>query len=420
MQCDEPISLQRVITHGSTKGDGWWPGGSNGDAPARYWQERVDSTMAETAPQEPCMDKSEGAKVSRLADIIWRMWPWMTWSLPVALVLVPAMSPGAGWYALFLLLLSPVIVAGAGLLGSLPRFVLRRAGHESAPVGLVWLLLLHWWSWIAVILTFRDASDVGPVPSALSRLAPEPVSYDSVDVIRQAAGVVVVVTWLAVVTRVAAGGPFPRPAYLVAAGYVTILAAPALLIVATMHASEETASQRDDAGERAGDIADHSAEAQKQRYETRYVELQESMVPMREAIAPDGWEATVRLQEARSADGSTGFDAYSVQLSYRLDRALEDSEFNQVDRLLDDAGWEQNDSPMTSDAEFEHPGGAEVDLITSEDHLVIRMESPVWWGDEDVLRDPPEERDGPLTTEDRDEVMREEPTYAADEWPEAP
>lgn len=380
--------------------------------------------MAETAPQELRMDESDRVKVPRLAEIIWRMWPWMTWSLPVALVLVPAMSPEAGWYALFLLLLSPVIVAGAGLLGSLPRFVLRRAGHESAPVGLVWLLLLHWWSWIAVILTFRDASDTGPVPSALSGLSPEPVSYDSVDVIRQAAGVVLVVTWLAVVTRVAAGGPFTRSAYLVAAGYVTVLAAPALLIVATMHASEETASQRDDAGERAGDVAGLSAEAQKQRYETRYVELQESMVPMREAISPDGWEATVRLQEARSADGPTGFDAYAVQLRYRLDRAVEDSEFDQIARLFEDAGWEQNDSPMTPDAEFEHPGGAEVDLITGEDHLVIRMVSPVWWGDEDVLRDPPEEPDGPRTMEDieaqRRDQEEEAPTYSADEWPEAP
>ena len=157
-----------------------------------------------------------------------------------------------------------------------------------------------------------------------------------------------------------------------------------------------------------------------QRCETRNVELQESMVPMREAISPDGWEATGRLQEARSADGATGFDAYAVQLSYRLDRALDDSEFDQVARLLDDAGWEQNDSPMTSDAEFEHPDGAEVDLITGEDHLVISLESPAWWGDEDVLRDPPDERDGPLTTEDRDQVMREEPTCAVDAWPEAP
>ncbi|GAA3283374.1 hypothetical protein GCM10020260_12030 [Nesterenkonia halobia] len=43
---------------------------------------------------------------------------------------------------------------------------------------------------------------------------------------------------------------------------------------------------------------------------------------------------------------------------------------------------------------------------------------------EDVLRDRPDERDGPRTMEDieaqRRDQAEEAPTYSADEWPEAP
>ncbi|WP_258933032.1 hypothetical protein [Nesterenkonia pannonica] len=321
-----------------------------------------------------------------LADAIWGLWPLMSWGMPVLIVFFPAISPpGGGWHALVLLLLSPVIVGGAGLLGSLPRMLLRRAGHTSAPAGMLWLLILHWWSWIPIILTFRDVTD-GPVPSLLTHMLPVGLSHESQDTLQMVALAVLIFSWAAILVSAASKRP-PRQVRLgLAAGYAAVAAAPALAALGVVIAAADSASQQDAAGDRPTVVRQLSTDEQRERYESRYLELQESVVPVREAVSAEDWEATARLDGYDAERSPTGFDIYYLSLHFSKDISLDDEVLEQVHEALTGSGWEPAASFVEPATDYEHANGAELRINDSGERFALRVTSPQWWSDPQALR----------------------------------
>lgn len=361
----------------------------------------------------------------KLAVTIWRVWPWASWLLPLAVVFVPAMSPrGGGWYALMLLLLSPVIVAAAGLLGSLPRFLLRRAGYHAVPVELMWLLVLHWWSWVPIIVTFRDATDMGRVPSLLNTMLPVGLSHASENVFRTLGFIILVLTWIVIVMRVLSDSSFDRRAHWVTVARVTGIVTPVLLVLGIVLAAVASAFQQDAAGDRPTEVADRSSDEQRDRYESRHIELQETVVPLREAMSPEGWDVSGSRQHTAAESSATGFDTYSVELRYSIDIPLDDAVLEQFAGVLEDSGWEPSSPQVSPYTVYEHREGAELHFRTGDELTSFRVISPTWWGEADIFREPLEDDPELRTLEDieegEDEQAEEDALYDFDEWPEAP
>lgn len=95
----------------------------------------VTGPRSTTEPQAP--------SAAYFARFLWLAWPWVNWILPALLIFGYSFSNSAGWDGLFLLFLSPVLVPAFGLLGSLPRFIMRRRGYEAAPAPVGVMLAVH-------------------------------------------------------------------------------------------------------------------------------------------------------------------------------------------------------------------------------------------------------------------------------------
>ena len=359
----------------------------------------------------------------RLAETIWHVWPWASWCLPLAVVFAPSLS-GGGWFAAIIFVLSPVIVPAAGLLGSLPRFLLRRAGHRSAPVEVLWLLLLHWWSWVPVMVTFQDETDMGRVPSLLTKILPVGLSHAGEDAFRTLGFISLVLTWIAIVFRVKSGSPFAGRTHWITMARVTGIAAPIVLVVGIVLAAVASAFQQDAAGERPAEVADLSSGEQRERYESLYTEFQESITPVREAMSPGGWDVSVRRRHFEGETSSSGFDSYSFEMRYTLDVTMDETELDQFARVLKDSGWEPTSSQASINTVYEHQEGARLRFVTWPESTSIDVTSPTWWGDEETLWDALEEDQEPRTLEDteehEDEQAEEDAGYDFDEWPDAP
>jgi len=89
---------------------------------------------------------------------LWKAWPWVNWLLfPALLGLRWLDRAGIGYLMLFVTVVSPVILVMFGLLGSLPRLMLRRgAGRASVPLGVTRWLLVHWGAALLFALTAPD------------------------------------------------------------------------------------------------------------------------------------------------------------------------------------------------------------------------------------------------------------------------
>lgn len=91
----------------------------------------------------------------------WQVWPWMNWLLPLYFCLHGWLHGVGGWETLILTMSAVVIVPACGLLGSLPRFILRRRRFESPPAAMVPLLFVNWWSWFLAALLMPGTGDSG-------------------------------------------------------------------------------------------------------------------------------------------------------------------------------------------------------------------------------------------------------------------
>lgn len=120
-------------------------------------------------------------RTSALRRVTWAIWPWLNWLLPIGFCLA-ALGTGRGVLPMLAVFASPLLVPAAGLLGALPRRMLRSQGVGAAtPASITWLLVLHWWSWIGMAVTLPDDTFVEVRPSLLQRLLGQPLSETTPD-----------------------------------------------------------------------------------------------------------------------------------------------------------------------------------------------------------------------------------------------
>ncbi|GAA5146797.1 hypothetical protein GCM10025768_05870 [Microbacterium pseudoresistens] len=112
-------------------------------------------------------EKVIGPEDAGLRGFVWYAWPWVNWLLPVYVVFHGFLGNG-GWESVMLMMGSPVIIPAAGLLGSLPRFIMRKSGHRYAPWPLLPALFVLWWSWLTAAMAMPAVGDSGSDPSILS------------------------------------------------------------------------------------------------------------------------------------------------------------------------------------------------------------------------------------------------------------
>jgi len=101
---------------------------------------------------------------------LWKAWPWITWLLPAALILMRMGGEKAGWETVILMITAPVTIPAIGLLGSLPRFLLRKKGHTAVPTSIAVMLVVQWWGLIMFSLAMEGVGDSGSFPSVMAQM----------------------------------------------------------------------------------------------------------------------------------------------------------------------------------------------------------------------------------------------------------
>lgn len=350
----------------------------------------------------------------------WALWPWMSWILPVFFAFHGFLGSG-GWGTLLLTFASPVFIPAMGLLGMLPRFILRKRGHTTAPAPIVWLLFTNWWAWLAFTVTMQDAGDSGPMKTLLGTLVPVPLSSDYQGIVFLVAIGVAITSWLAILF-VAIAQPQPRPDAPTRGGawdavsWNAAFLLPVILVATVVLGAQLTALQTDAAGDTVSQVEALPIAAQAARAEENYTRTQQKLSEVRELIAEDGWRARdenggwVRgAGFAPTYGGCRGTDAecYSFEAGFELEQAPAGFDPDGAEFLaeLSAVGWERNERGYG----FADDEGFELTVVRSpqDDRLTVGIESPDWWGDDDMLREE-------LGESDEDRGFGE---YRFDEWP---
>lgn len=252
----------------------------------------------------------------------WYLWIPVAWVFPVVLLLI-RLEYG-GWDALLTLVTAPITIPIAALLALLPRFLLRRAGWRHAPASLVSLLICAGWGLLAIIVTWRGTGDSGPMEAALPQMLGW-VSPRAEAIIRVAGvllfavgviGAVIVTARLVPLAEVevapataegavaqapaanfripdVAGGNWPRRR-LIARDllplFVLVLVPVLLTGIAWSGSLLQLVGTKDDDGNTEADVAllsDAGLTAQQEQY---WDDVQEEAKPLRERLAPAGWQ----------------------------------------------------------------------------------------------------------------------------------
>lgn len=406
-------------------------------------------SVAAGAPPWHLPQPQPKSRPSGIQGFVWAVWPWMNWVLPTFFVLHGFLGVG-GWATLLLLFASPVFIPATGLLGSLPRFLLRKRGHTTTPAPIVGLLFVNWWGWVALTLTMQDAGDSGPLASLLRSMLTVPLSVDYEQGLYVVAIGVAITAWLAVLViaivlprataatvvpgppaaptmaaaPAAVAPPHPptttgrprdeRPWVVVA--WVSAFLVPALFVTAVVVGVEVTAAQPDASGDTVAEVAAMPIAAQVDRAEQNYERTQQRLSEVRELIAEDGWR--LRDEDGEWV-GSAGFgtsawecrqadvDCYTFQVRFSLDQAPADFDRARFDDSLRDAGWTP---PEYGDGWTDAEGyRLRVTVYPANNRLSIELESPEWWGDTYDLRNEMGDSD--------DDNLGLGRTYRFDEWP---
>lgn len=354
-----------------------------------------------------------------IRGFVWAIWPWMNWVLPVFFVVHGFFGSG-GWGTLILMFTSPVFVPAMGLLGALPRFILRKRGHTTAPAALIWLLFVNWWSWLALSLTMQDAGDSGPPRSLLRDLMTVPLSRDFEQTLSVSTLAAAVLAWIAVLV-IAILVPKPSPGVprrnaWTTVSWVAAFAVPALLVAVVMVGVRVTAQQRDAAGDTVAEVGAMPLDDQVQRTEDNYALTQRRLSAVRELIADDGWR--MRDEDGqwvgRSGFGSSSFECltadaecYTIEVGFRLASAPVgfDGESPEFRGAIEALGW----TPTARAGQWTDAQGFTLDLWSqaSDGGLSVEVTSPRWWGDESDIRAQLPERDEADVAGD----------YRFDDWP---
>lgn len=356
-----------------------------------------------------------------IRGFVWALWPVMSWLLPVFFVFHGFLG-GGGWGTLLLMFASPIFVPAMGLLGMLPRFILRKRGHRTTPGPIGWLLFVNWWAWVAFTITMQDAGDSGPMETMLDGILAARLSSDVEQGIFLGAVAVACLSWLAVLF-VAIAQPPPRSGVQTRGGtwdavsWIAAILVPALLVGMVALGVQVTAMETDAAGDTVAQVEALPIAAQADRAEANYTLTQEKLSEVRGLIAEDGWSARdenggwVRGPAFASSYGSCGgsdAECYVFEVGFALESAPAgfDSYDHAWDSRLRELGWmasERGDGWTDADGFT-----LEVDQRQSVERLVVAIESPSWWGDTYDLR---QELGG------ADEDLGLGLAYRFDEWP---
>ena len=338
----------------------------------------------------------------------WAIWPWMSWVLPVAAVFI---GGNAGWSLIFALMLSPVFVPATGLLGMLPRFLLRKAGHTVTPAPISALLFVHWWAWVAAMISMRGSSDAAPSPALIERLSPWTIAGSMLEVVVFVAIVVAVASWIAILVIVLVTRSRPVPAAgggtgaWTAVSWTAALLMPVALVAGGALAGAVTAQMKDAAGATVAAVQSEPADSLVAQAVTRHDEAQAQLSVVRALIADDGWTRTNRGVNDRTSYREM-LPSYGLSLRFEHDLAGIDVDLDAIRAELLASGWVEGAEGTIVD-----PDGNIVTMAMTETGLLLSLDTPTWWGDAGEINTAlgiPE-----LPT---DEFYAE--TFAADEWPE--
>lgn len=352
-----------------------------------------------------------------IQGFVWALWPWMNWVLPAFMVLHGFVLGTGGWESLMLLVGSPVIVPAAGLLGALPRFVLRKRGHATTPGPIVWLLFVNWWGWVTLTITMPGVGDSGAVPSVLRGLVTAPLSLMYEQIMFAVAVLVALLAWIAIlvlacVVRV----PVPPRRTWTLASWVALFAMPVVLIAAVWAGVIFTTQQRDAAGDTVAEVEAMPIAAQAARAEASYEVTQQKLSQVREVIAEDGWSArdedgawVVGSGFGSSYGACTGADAECYTFEVGFEFAQKPAGFDGRDagfaEELEVLGWKASNRA----GEWTDADGFTVDIVPWPDgRLEVSIESPAWWGKTHDIGEQ-------LGEADADRGLAR--TYRYDEWP---
>jgi len=327
----------------------------------------------------------ETQRPSGIQAFTWGLWPWLNWLLPIFFCFHGLLLDNNGWeQALWLALFSPIIVPVLGLLGSLPRFILRVRGHSTAPGPMIFVLYITWWS------------------GFIGSLIGAPLSDDQQTGILTLCVLAVAVSWVVLLTLSAILEPGPAGGALlwrrtswIAAFAVPVVFALTFVAVVLLPAAQATDAASETSAQAQSRLHAEQIELAQDRYES----LQEDASEVRALIAEDGWRTT---GEALDYPASQCLDeqepCYEIQVSSEI--AADGIGASELTAELESLGW----TPGRDDA-WHAAGGRTLWIGEHEGVMRVNITSPWWWGDARyVVRDSGEHEEG-------DEV------YAADEWP---
>jgi len=353
-------------------------------------------------PPAPAL-RAPGSGVRDIHSFVWVGWPWVNWLLPVVAILCIGNN---GWALLALLLFSPVLVPVAGLLGSLPRFILRRSGITTTPGPITALLFVQWWAVITTMITPPGATDGSPIPAIMQGLSPRPISGAYLSVVMLVGAVIVVVCWIAVIAiaSITASRKRANPSKrwtLVA--WIAAVGLPVIFIATIWSGGAVTAQQRDAADATVAEVQAQPLDVQAQRALERHEQAQAQLSVVRGLISEDGWHASLRGFGRLTAFAEAA-DSYGVEIAFRYEPPSADAvDVSAVEAELRQRGWTDGERGALID-----PEGNTIEIDAYDQTVVVSLVSPRWWGDSFDLN----EELGVYDGHDDDAQV-----YAYDEWP---
>ncbi|MFK3677871.1 hypothetical protein ACI2IP_09065 [Microbacterium sp. NPDC090218] len=343
---------------------------------------------------------------------VWDLWPWMNWLLPVVAIFFVG---NGGWALMALLLFSPLLVPAAGLLGSLPRFILRKSGRTTTPAPVTTLLFVQWWAWAAAMITPPGATDGSPIPAVMQAFSARPISGGFLYAVMLTASGVAVACWIAVlviaiVTSTRSPARASSPWTVVA--WIAAFVLPLLYVAMIWLGGVVTAQQRDAAGVTVAEAQARPLSVQTQEAQERYERAQSQLSIVRGLLAEDGW-----AEPSWGIDHRTTFsdavESYGFDLEFEHEPLAAGAvDVEAVEAELRRQGWVDGERGTIVD-----PEGNAVEILETEHVLTVSLTSPTWWGDAYELSDELDDQRG----DDLEAVLARRAaaalTYAFDEWP---
>lgn len=248
-----------------------------------------------------------------LSRIITSSWLIVNWALLPLLILISFLGTDP-WMSGVLAITSPLTVGVFGLLGMVPRIILKRRGITSVPAPLACCLVTHW---CATTLAVLFLSGGGPYDSLLG--GPLRLWHaDEGELVRIALSCVAA-AWVAECAIAATTqGRRPRPGWLWLSVLVTLAMPTAFVLgaLAMQREADATPTTPDATGlDRAAALAITDAEAARAQYERAWDEVQAQLAPIRSAIAEQHW-SVVPWTSDPSHNSHPELRSYRVTMSW--------------------------------------------------------------------------------------------------------